>query len=68
MGAYENKSAEKGKIFVLTESGYEKSPERVRNERKIGKPLKGYEYRVPISWIKKGYVEEIEEGGQIESD
>lgn len=40
----------------------ELSPEQIRGlkerERKIGKPVTGYEQSVPVSWIKKGYVEE----------
>lgn len=52
------KSAEKGNHFILTEKGYKKTPDRVKQERMIGKPLKGFEYDVPTSWIDKGYVQE----------
>lgn len=53
--------ADEGKIFVLTKRGYEKTPDDVKKERSIGKPLKGFEYHVPASWVEKGYVEEVSE-------
>ncbi|MCM1192009.1 MAG: hypothetical protein NC123_18335 [Butyrivibrio sp.] len=53
-----NSIAETGNVFVLTEKGYKETPDRIKAERKIGHPLKGYERGVPASWIKKGYVEE----------
>ncbi len=56
--SYEN--AAEGKHFVVTELGYEKTPDKVKPERKIGEPIRGFEYRVPVSWIEKGYVEEKE--------
>lgn len=52
-------TAEKGNIFVLTKKGYSKTPDKVKHERKIGKPIKGFEHTVPASWYEKGYVEEI---------
>ncbi len=52
------RSAKAGNIFLLTKKGYDKTPDRVKPERKISCPVKGFEYRVPISWIKKGYVVE----------
>lgn len=52
------KTAEKDKVFVLTREGYERTPEHIKSERKIGEPVKGYEHKVPLSWIEKGYVEE----------
>lgn len=55
------KSAEKGNIFVLTKKGYEQTPCRVKPEREIGKPIREFEYKVPSSWIEKGYVEQIHE-------
>lgn len=58
MGKYYN-IAEPGKQFVLTEYGYDKTPESVKSERKIGRPLKGFEERVPTSWLEKGYVEMV---------
>lgn len=54
------KIAQKGKHFVLTEKGYKKTPDNVKPERSIGKPLKGFEYSVPTSWFEKGYVEEVD--------
>lgn len=54
-------SAGAGKIFVLTNLGYEKTPNNIKSERAIGKPVKGFEYSVPASWLNKGYIEEIEE-------
>mgnify|MGYP006067546991 CR=1 FL=1 len=53
-----NAIADPGKRFVLTEYGYNQTPEDIKRERKIGEPVKGYEESVPVSWIKKGYVEE----------
>lgn len=49
-------TASKGHIFVLTEKGYEKTPEHVKAERAVGKPIRGFEYRVPVSWVENGYV------------
>ncbi|MCM1501042.1 MAG: hypothetical protein NC124_21500 [Clostridium sp.] len=57
----DNKNAEKGNIFVLTEHGYKRTPENVKSEREIGSPVKGFEYRVPASWIEKGYVREVKQ-------
>lgn len=56
-----NKSAEKGNIFVITKKGYEQTPCRVKTEREIGKPIREFEYKVPQSWIEKGYVEQLPE-------
>ena len=50
--------AKKGKRFVLTEKGYDKTPDHVKHERKIGEPIKGFETSVPVSWIHNGYVVE----------
>lgn len=52
-----------GKHFVLTENGYKCTPDKVKPERAVGRPIIGYEYRVPVLWIKKGYVEEVEMKG-----
>lgn len=52
------KSAQEGNIFVLTQKGYEATPDRVKKEREVGQPLKGYAQDVPASWINEGYVEE----------
>lgn len=54
----DNTIADKGKHFVVTEYGYEKTPDRVKPERKVGAPIEDYEYRVPTSWVDKGYVKE----------
>lgn len=62
------KNAEKGNIFVLTKKGYEKTPCRVKPEREIGKPIREFEYKVPPSWIEKGYVEQIPEPYREESE
>ncbi|GLG89146.1 hypothetical protein [Sellimonas catena] len=53
-----NAMADPGKKFVLTDYGYSRTPEAVKKERKIGKPITGFEQKVPVSWIEKGYVEE----------
>lgn len=50
------KYAENGKQFVLTEYGYNKTPDSVKHEREIGKPVKGFETSVPATWVEKGYV------------
>ena len=63
-----NTSAQNGKHFVLTEYGYNKTPDRVKLERRIDEPIKGFEYRVPTSWIEKGYVVEREIGGLNETN
>lgn len=50
--------ADSGKRFALTEYGYNQTPESIKRERRIGEPVEGYEQSVPVSWVKKGYVEE----------
>lgn len=55
---YMNATADDGKHFVVTEFGYHKTPDRVKKEREIGKPIKGFEREVPKSWVEKGYVKE----------
>lgn len=50
--------ADCGCVFVLTEEGYRKTPMSVRNEREVGKPIRGYEDAVWCSWVDKGYVVE----------
>lgn len=52
------KNAKAGNIFLLTKKGFERTPDKVKQERKTGSPVKGFEYNVPISWIDKRYVEE----------
>lgn len=56
-----NKIAEEGNIFVLTKKGYDKTPCEVKHERKIGNPVKGFEYKVPVQWVEKGYVKQAKE-------
>ena len=48
-----------GKQFLLTEYGYRKTPDHVKHERAVGKPVKGFESKVPVSWVMKGYVKEV---------
>ena len=48
--------AENGKMFVLTEYGYQKTPDHVKPERAVGKPIKNFETSVPVEWVEKGYV------------
>lgn len=57
MGAY-MQEAHNGKQFLLTENGYNHTPDNVKHERNIGEPIKGFETIAPVSWIKKGYVRE----------
>lgn len=52
--------ADEGKHFILTELGYEVTPERVRCERKVGEPVRLFEFEVPRPWVEKGYVVECE--------
>lgn len=40
----------------MRSDGYAATPDHVRHERKVGVPIKGFENRVPVSWIEKGYV------------
>lgn len=58
MGAY-YKYAENGKHFVLTLKGYTRTKEDIKPERAVGKPVNGFEDRVPVSWLVNGYVEEV---------
>lgn len=51
-----NKYAQNGNQFLLTEYGYNQTPDRVKHEREIGMLVKGFETVVPASWIDKGYV------------
>ena len=51
-------TADEGKHFVLTYTGYMKTPQKVRPEREIGKPVKGFETSVPRSWITMNLVKE----------
>lgn len=50
------KIASRGNIFVLTKAGYDRTPDKVKSERAVGEPVKGYEDKVPASWVRKGYV------------
>ena len=52
------KHAQYGKQFLLTEYGYQETSDHVKHEREVGKPVKGFETKVPASWIEKGYVKE----------
>lgn len=55
--------AQKGNIFVLTETGFEHCKrfceEKVLKERQVGKSVGQYVDNVPASWVKKGWVKEI---------
>lgn len=53
--------AKDGCIFVCTEYGYENTLDHIKPERAVGEPVKGFEYSVPVSWVEKGYVEEVKE-------
>lgn len=52
---------EPGFVFVCTQKGYDKTPDHVKHERAPGKPIKGFEDHVPVSWVEKGYVEAVAE-------
>lgn len=53
--------AEEGNMFVLTPYGMECTPDKIKAERKVDAPVKGYENRVPVSWVEKGYVREVKD-------
>lgn len=48
--------ADKDHIFILTDAGYEHTPTDYMSTRKVGEPVRGFEYKVPKSWTEKGYV------------
>lgn len=55
-------TARKGFKWVLTQKGYNATKDSVKHEREVGKPVfpnLGYDESVPVSWIEKGYVEEM---------
>ena len=55
------KTARKGYQWVLTQRGYLATPDKIKFERTIGKPVfpnLGFNESVPSSWVDKGYVEE----------
>ena len=52
------KAAKNGRQFLLTEYGYQETTDHVKHEREVGKPVKGFETRIPASWVEKGYVKE----------
>ena len=45
------KYAKNGKQFLLTEYGYQETPDHVKHERAVGEPVKGFESKVPVSWV-----------------
>lgn len=51
-----HEEAPEGYVYVLTEKGLENTPDHVKVEREVGKPVRRFEDKVPTSWIKKGYV------------
>lgn len=50
--------ADPGCVFVLTAHGFDQTPDNVKRERAVGKPVPGFAEKVPHSWVEKGYVEE----------
>ena len=50
--------ADEGCIFVCTEAGYNRTPDAVKHERAVGKPIPLFDNRVPVSWVEKGWVAE----------
>ena len=58
-GGILNYLADEGKHFVLTKYGYENSPSHVKHERKVNEPVKGFEFKVPYSWVSRGLVKEV---------
>ena len=58
MGCYKT-TARKGNHFVLTQKGYEDTPDNIKPEREIGKPVYGFEESVPTLWLQRGWVKEV---------
>ena len=58
MGYYKT-TAIQGNHFVLTEKGYEDTPDKLKSAREIGKPVYGFEESVPILWLQRGWVKEV---------
>lgn len=58
MEFWKNLTAGKGNHWVLTEKGFAATPKNVKPERKIGEVIKGFETRVPGSWVINGWVKE----------
>ena len=55
-----NAIAKDGYQFVLTQHGYDTTPDNVKHEREVGKPVPGWPADcVPASWVDKWYVEEV---------
>lgn len=61
-------NAANGNYFGLTDHGYDCTPDKVKPEREVGKPVKGFERKVPVSWVEKGYVVEMAECLKGEAD
>ena len=53
------KTAQKGCMWVLTGKGYEATPDTVKHEREVGKPIPHFKESVPTSWIEKGCVVKV---------
>lgn len=53
------KTAQKGCMWVLTEKCYEATPDHVKHEREVGKPIPHFKDSVPTSWIEKELVVEV---------
>ena len=58
MGCYKT-TAIQGNHFVLTQKGYEDTPDKLKSEREIGKPVYGFEESVPTLWLQRGWVKEV---------
>lgn len=50
--------ADAGCAFVLAAHGYQSTPDAIKPERAVGKPVPGFSEKVPCSWVEKGYVVE----------
>ena len=58
MGYYKT-TAIQGNHFVLTQKGYEDTPDKLKSEREIGKPVYEFEESVPTLWLQRGWVKEV---------
>ena len=59
------KVAAPGNIFVLTQKGYDATPDHIKPEREVGKPVffkskyNAFSEVVPEGWLILGWVEEV---------
>ena len=52
--------AKKGHVYILTEKGVQSLPESVRCGAQAGESIRGHEVAVPVRYINRKYVLEVE--------